>query len=143
MRYRLTSPSPRRGPAAALLVALALLTAPTVLTAQDAPPPATDLTGAWVLTVESPNGTGTRDVTFVQEGGKLTGTIASSMAVGEIEGTIEGNLVRFVALVAMDTGNFQVVYEATFEDGQLKRGSVDFGDYGAGTFTGVRKVSGA
>ncbi|MBT8402790.1 MAG: hypothetical protein KJP18_02960, partial [Gemmatimonadetes bacterium] len=48
-----------------------------------------DLTGDWVLTVQSPNGTGTRDVTFVQEDGELTGTISSTRASGPLEGTVE------------------------------------------------------
>lgn len=106
-----------------------------------APAPADriDLTGEWVLTVESPNGTGSRTVTFVQEGERLTGTIASSMAAGPLEGTLEGNVVHFVAEVAMSTGSFPVVYDAIYRDGRLVEGFVDFGDYGSGTFTGARR----
>jgi hypothetical protein len=101
--------------------------------------PAADLSGSWVLTVESPNGTGTREVTFEQEGTRLTGTIASSMAAGPLEGTVEGDQVFFVATVAMGSGDFDIVYEATLRDGRLVNGTVDFGDYGAGTFTGERR----
>lgn len=111
--------------------------------AQDPEPPAADLTGAWVLTVESPNGTGTRDVEFAQDGNALTGTIASTMAVGDLTGTVEGTRVRFTAVVAMDTGDFEIVYRATIADGALVDGTVDFGTYGSGTFTGRRKEAGA
>ncbi len=118
---------------AALLLGCALAAAP--VQAQDF-----DLTGEWVLTVESPNGTGTRDVTFVQEGDALKGTIASTMAVGDLTGTVDGNRVSFVALIMMESGSgFEVTYTATYVDGELKDGEVDFGDYGGGTFTGKRK----
>lgn len=107
--------------------------------AAPAPADGIDLTGEWVLTVESPNGTGTRSVTFVQEGDRLTGTISSSMAAGELEGTVEGNEVSFVAEVAMSSGTFPIVYDAVYRDGRLVEGFVDFGDYGSGTFTGERR----
>lgn len=117
-----------------LLLIGTLLAAPAPTSAQEV-----DLTGDWVLTVESPNGTGTRQVTFEQDGTQLRGTISSSMATGPLEGTIEGDQVHFVAVVAMDTGDFEVTYDARIEDGRLVDGTVDFGDYGFGTFTGRRK----
>lgn len=117
------------------------LAAPAI--AQDPEPPAADLTGEWVLTVESPNGTGTREVEFEQDGNELGGTIASTMASGELTGTVDGTSVRFTAVVAMDTGDFEIVYRATIADGALVDGTVDFGTYGSGTFTGRRKDAGS
>ncbi|MBT6376487.1 MAG: hypothetical protein HOJ74_17410, partial [Gemmatimonadales bacterium] len=113
----------------------ALLIAFTLSAAQDAsaqPAPEFDLTGEWVFNVESPNGLGERQVTFVQEGNKLTGEISSSMASGDLEGTIEGDQVFFVASIFMDAGAFAVTYKATYLDGQLRNGTIDFGDYGGG-----------
>lgn len=104
--------------------------------------PTVDMTGAWVLEVASPNGVGTRDVTFVQKGDSLTGEISSSMASGTLRGTVQGNVVTFVAEVSMDSGPFDVGYRATLVDGELKDGTVDFGSYGQGTFTGRRKKTG-
>ncbi|HJK96965.1 MAG TPA: hypothetical protein RMF84_07070, partial [Polyangiaceae bacterium LLY-WYZ-14_1] len=101
--------------------------------------PAADLSGEWVLAVELSNGSGTRQVTFEQEGNRLTGTISSSMATGPLEGTVEGNRVYFVATVSMSTADFEIVYEATLRDGRLVNGVVDIGDYGSGTFTGERR----
>lgn len=121
----------------ATLLALALA-APA--TAQDAPvPPATDLTGEWVLTVNLGNGSGVRDAEFAQDGNELRGTVSSSMASGELEGTIEGDKVRFTVLLAMETTLFEVTYIATWRDGQLVDGTVDLGSYDQGTFTGARK----
>ena len=130
-------------PSVTTLLRTATLVAPLMLLTTPASAQDFDLTGEWVLTVESPNGTGTREMTLEQEGNKLTGTIASSMAVGEITGMVEENKISFVALVAMDAGMFEVAYECTFEDGEMVGGTVNFGEYGSGTFTGVRKETGS
>jgi len=129
--------SVRRILALAVLLPLALFAAPGDGAAQDF-----DLTGDWVLTVSSPNGSGTRSLTLVQKDGELTGSISSSMATGDLTGSVEGNTVTFVAAIFMDSGAFEIVYNATYQDGTLVDGVVDFGDYGGGTFTGARKTEG-
>ena len=53
---------------------------------------------------------------------------------------VEGDKVTFLAVVEMESGAFEIVYEATVADGEMK-GTVDFGDYGTGTFTGRRANS--
>lgn len=118
------------------LCALPLLFA-TSLAAQQS-----SLTGEWVFTVESPNGTGTRQVTLVQEGDSLSGTIASSRAAGDITGWIEGDNVTIRTELMMETGAFTVFYTAT-RSGETLTGDVDFGDYGVGTFTGRRVEGGS
>ena len=95
------------------------------------------MSGTWVLTVESPNGTGQRDLTLVQDGNELSGEISSSRASGELSGTLEGNEVVFLAVVYMESGSFDITYTATVTGDEMK-GTVDFGDYGSGTFTGKR-----
>jgi len=122
---------------AVLLLTLGVLASPGAAAAQDAP-----LTGDWVLSVESPNGVGERSVTFLQEGTKLTGDIASSQAAGPLSGTVDGNKVTFVAIVQMDSGPFEITYAGTVEGDQIT-GTVEFGSYGAGTFTGHRVEGGA
>lgn len=135
----MTVSSPARtlaGVAAAFALTLAL-SAPAA--AQDDPaPPAADLTGEWVLTVALTNGAGSRAVEFVQDGNELTGTIASSMASGDLNGTIVGDQVSFSVVLAMETTLFEVSYQATWKDGLLVDGTVDLGSYGSGTFTGER-----
>jgi hypothetical protein len=96
-----------------------------------------DLTGEWELTVQSPNGSGTRTLTLVQVGDSLSGTVSSSRASGELEGVVEGDRLTFTALLVMQGGMFPVTYRATFTDEEME-GTVDFGDYGSGTFTGRR-----
>lgn len=115
----------------ATLCALPLLFAAS-LAAQE-----TSMTGKWIFTVESPNGTGTRQVTLVQEGDSLSGTISSSRASGDITGWIEGSTVTIRTELMMESGPFTVYYTAT-RTGETLSGDVDFGDYGVGTFTGRR-----
>ena len=130
----------RLGAALAVLPIIVLLGAADAAAQGDpAEEPAFDLTGEWILNTMSPNGAGTRDVTFLQDGYTLTGEIASSMAVGDLEGSIDGTTVSFLAVVFMESGPFEISYEATYEDGELKDGTIDFGTYGTGTFTGHRK----
>ena len=120
----------------ALLAVLGSVAVPTAARAQ-----AVDLSGAWVLTVESPNGTGRRDVTFVQDGDSLSGEISSSRAAGPLVGTMDGSDVTFVATVQMDSGGFDITYRGTVAGDEME-GTVDFGSYGNGTFTGRRTESG-
>jgi hypothetical protein len=125
---------------ASLLVAglVCVSTAPAgPLTAQEPAAQAVDLTGEWELVVQSPNGTGTRTLTLVQTGDSLRGTVSSSRASGELEGVIEGDTIAFTALLMMESGLFPVTYRGTFTEDEMA-GTIDFGDYGAGRFSGRR-----
>lgn len=105
--------------------------------AQEAAAQAVDLSGEWDLVVQSPNGTGTRTLTLVQTGDSITGTVSSSRASGELEGLVEGDTLTFTALLMMESGPFPVTYRGTFT-GEEMSGTIDFGDYGSGTFSGRR-----
>jgi len=136
MKTSVTHAAPRAWALPLLLLALTVLAFPLGASAQDF-----DLTGDWVLTVESPNGTGQRSVTFVQEDNELSGDIASSQAAGPLSGTVDGDKVTFVAIVQMDSGPFEITYTGTFADDEIT-GTVEFGSYGSGTFRG-RRAEGA
>ncbi len=133
MNAHLNCPLNGAAPKAILLLAFAAIGFPDQIEAQ-----AVELSGAWVLTVESPNGTGERQVTFIQDGDALSGEISSSRATGLLIGTVDGDEVTFVATVMMDSGAFDITYRATVTGDEMT-GTVDFGSYGRGTFTG-RKV---
>ncbi len=51
---------------------------------------AVDVTGVWEITSETPRGTMTRNVTFQQEGNKLTGSIQTRDGSAPIQGTQDG-----------------------------------------------------
>ena len=115
-----------------VLVLLLLALGAPEISAQDI-----DLSGEWTFLVQSPNGTGTRQATLVQAGDSISGTISSDRATGDVIGVVEGNVVTLTALLMQASGPFEVVYEAEFTDSTMT-GTVDFGDYGSGTFTGRR-----
>ncbi|MDH3732287.1 MAG: hypothetical protein OEU54_02090 [Gemmatimonadota bacterium] len=96
-----------------------------------------DLTGAWEFAVQSPNGAGTREVQLVQVGDSISGTISSSRATGDLDGVLEGDRLSFTVVLTMESGPFVVTYRATVTGDEMV-GTIDFGDYGSGTFTGLR-----
>ena len=55
-------------------------------------------------------------------------------------GTVNDDTVTFVAVVQMDSGPFEITYTATVTGDEME-GTVDFGSYGSGTFTGRRAKS--
>src|SRR3954464_7397112 len=69
------------------LLGLAILAAPPGALAQSA----TDITGAWVVTVESPQGRADVDATFTQAGEKITGEVTSPMGSVNFSGTLIKN----------------------------------------------------
>jgi hypothetical protein len=103
---------------------------------QDAP---ADVAGAWALSVETAQGTGTPSVTFKQDGETLTGTYVSQI-FGEqkVTGTIKGAAITFSFTGTMEGNTFTVTYAGTVEKDTMK-GKVTIGDLGEGTFTGKKK----
>lgn len=100
-----------------------------------------DVTGTWEFATQSPNGPGTRQVVLAQHGDSISGTISSSRASGDLVGVLEGDQLTFTVILMMESGPFPVSYSAIVSgDGMV--GTIDFGDYGAGTFTGTRTDSG-
>jgi hypothetical protein len=108
----------------------------TQSTQQEAP---VNVAGAWALSVETAQGTGTPSVTFQQDGEKLTGTY-SSQVFGEqnVTGTIKGHAITFSFTGSIEGNTFTVTYSGTVEKDTMK-GKVTLGDLGEGTFTGKKK----
>jgi hypothetical protein len=98
-----------------------------------------DVAGAWALTVETAQGTGTPSVIFKQDGEKVTGTY-SSQIFGEqqVTGTIKGNAITFSFTGSVEGTAIAVTYSGTVEKDTMK-GKVTLGDLGEGTFTGRKK----
>jgi hypothetical protein len=113
-----------------------LVLMPAVGTAQDKP---ADVAGAWALTVETAQGTGSPSVTFKQDGEKLTG-MYSSQVFGEqkVTGTIKGNAITFSFTGSVEGTTMTVTYSGTVDKDTMK-GKVVIGDLGEATFTGKKK----
>jgi hypothetical protein len=99
-----------------------------------------DLTGKWAFAVVTDNGTGTPSVTFKQMGDSLTGHY-SSQTLGEqdFKGSVKGNQLTFTMSVSMQGQALTLTYTGTIESKDSLKGTVDFGGFGGGTFTGKRQ----
>lgn len=99
-----------------------------------------DLTGKWVLSVVTENGTGTPAVEFRQEGEKLTGTyVSNAMGTRALEGTVKGDTVRFVLSASMGGEGMTLTYVARIVTADSLDGYVDFAGMGEAKLTGRRQ----
>jgi hypothetical protein len=84
---------------------------------------AVDVSGNWQITSESPRGTMTRNVTFKQEGNKLTGSIETRDGSVPIQkGSVDGNKISFSVVMSRGGNNFEMTYTGTV-DGDTAKGT--------------------
>jgi hypothetical protein len=96
----------------------------------------TDLTGAWLLTVETDAGSGTPTFVLKQDAeGNLTGTYAGQLGETEVKGTVKGNEFH----IEFSVQDNAVKYDGKVENGTMS-GKVAIGTLATGTFTGKRKT---
>lgn len=95
-----------------------------------------DLTGTWLLTVETDAGSGTPTFVLKQDAeGNLTGTYAGQLGETELKGTIKGTEFH----IQFSVQDNPVTYDGKIENGTLS-GKVAIGTLATGTFTGKRKT---
>ena len=121
-----------------LALALLFLAAPHAVGAQGAGK--TDVSGMWLFSVVTDNGTGTPTVTFAQKGDSITGHYSSQL-LGELDfkGTVKDGNVRWTMSLSAEGQALTVTYVGTVEGADAMKGTVDFGGMGSGTFTGKRQ----
>lgn len=120
----------------ALLAALVLV--PAASPAQDIAP---DPTGAWIFDVVTDAGGGMPTVTFeLGEDNALTGHYSSeTLGEADLKGTLMETDIRFTFVADLQGFPVDVTYEATMENANLMRGTIDIGGLAGGTFTGRRR----
>jgi hypothetical protein len=122
-------------------IAAACSTTPSEKSAPPPPPAAakvTDVSGTWELNVESPMGSRASDAIFTQTGETLGGKMVSPRGETPLTGTISGETVKFGINVNVQGQNLQIDYTGTVT-GDTMSGTVAFGSFGDGKFTGKRK----
>ena len=131
----------RRDRTMTVRVALAL-TAVVSLTAgarETAAGQTADVSGNWMLTVESANGTTTPSVMLEQNGSELTGHYSSeTLGEADVTGTVNGNTVEFSFAAEVQGFALDVTYTGTLSDDGTLAGEASFGEAGDGTFTGKK-----
>ena len=127
--------------AAVATIAAACTTTTTQKSAPPPPPPAakvTDVTGTWELNVVSPMGSRASDAIFTQSGETLAGKMVSPRGEVPLKGTVSGDAVKFGINVNVQGQDLQIDYTGTVT-GDTMSGTVVFGSFGDGTWTGKKK----
>ena len=123
-------------------IAAACSTSPSQPSPSSAPPPpaakGADVTGTWELNVESPMGSRASDAIFTQTGETLGGKMVSPRGEVPLTGTVSGDTVKFGINVNVQGQNLQIDYTGTVT-GDTMSGTVVFGSFGDGKWTGKRK----
>ena len=97
-----------------------------------------DVTGTWMMAVETAAGSGTPTVVLKQDGEKLTGQYSGQLGEADVTGTVKGAAVEFSFDVSAQGMSIHVTYAGTADATSMK-GAVKLGDLGEGTFTGKKK----
>lgn len=99
-----------------------------------------DLSGKWLFSVTTDNGTGTPTVTFQQKGDSLTGHY-SSQVFGEVDfkGAVKDGKFTFAMSPSVQGQSLTVTYTGSIDSADAVKGTVDLGGFGSGTFTGNRQ----
>jgi hypothetical protein len=98
----------------------------------------TNLTGKWVLDVQTDAGTGTPTITLKQDGEKLSGHYSGQLGEAELTGSIKGNAFKFSFSGDLQGQSFTVTYTGTAEKDTMK-GTLDLAGMATGTFTGKKQ----
>jgi len=93
--------------------------------------------GDWELTLNTPQGANTVNVSIKQDGEKITGMLNSAMGSVPFEGTASGDTVKVVAPIDVQGARIELAFDAKVA-GDTLNGTVKFGDFGEFPFTGKR-----
>ena len=122
----------------ASLALIVLVAACTTTPKEPEAPKAAGVAGAWLLTVESPMGTRENEAVFVQSGEQLTGVIKGQRGEAPLTGALNGDAIKFGVNVTIQGQNLNIDYSGTVA-GDTMGGTVVFGEFGDGKWTGKRK----
>jgi hypothetical protein len=75
-----------------ILALFIFLAVASVAPAQDKP---ANVAGSWTINVSGETGNAKQTMTLTQDGGKITGTFKGPRQSGTIDGTVEGNNIKF------------------------------------------------
>jgi|KBSMisStaDraftv2_1062788.scaffolds.fasta_scaffold411298_2 hypothetical protein len=103
---------------------------------------AIDVTGTWLMSVQTPAGTGTPSLTFKQSGEILTGDYKGQAGEASLTGTIKGNDLMIKYTFSAQGTDIEITYSGTV-DGTNTSGKVALLPAGGstieGTFTGKKQ----
>jgi hypothetical protein len=99
---------------------------------------AADVTGTWIMAVETGAGSGSPTFVLVQKGEALSGTYKGQLGEAQVTGTVKGDEITIDYKVDGQAGSLAVKYTGK-TDGKTMSGKVSLGQLGEGTFTGTKQ----
>jgi hypothetical protein len=99
---------------------------------------AADVTGTWIMAVETGAGSGSPTFILVQKGEALFGSYKGQLGEAQVTGTVKGEDVTIEYKVEAQGQSLAVKYSGK-TDGKTMSGRVSLGQLGEGTFTGTKK----
>ena len=99
---------------------------------------AADVTGTWIMAVETGAGSGSPTFILVQKGETLSGSYKGQLGEAQVAGTVKGDDVVIEYKVEGQAGSLAVKYTGK-TDGKTMSGKVSLGQLGEGTFTGTKQ----
>src|SRR3954452_1102358 len=97
-----------------------------------------DVTGKWVLNVETSAGAGSPTFTVKQDGEKLTGHYTGTFGEADVTGTIKGNDITFSFAADAQGTAVKSTYTGTVDKDTMK-GKLVIEGLGEGTCTGKKQ----
>jgi hypothetical protein len=95
-----------------------------------------DLTGTWAADVVLDAGSGTATFVFEQKGEILSGTYSGVLGQAKVAGTVKGDQVEW----SFDGGPAgKVTFKGSLDGATKMKGTAEYGQLGAGTFTASKK----
>jgi hypothetical protein len=99
---------------------------------------AADVTGTWIMAVETSAGSGSPTFVLVQKGDALSGNYRGQLGEAQVTGSVKGDEVIIEYKVDGQAGSLAVKYSGK-TDGKTMAGKVSLGQMGEGTFTGSKQ----
>jgi len=122
-----------------LAVAAVLALTLPVLAQAPAPQKTVDVSGVWLVTMQTPQGEMPQEATFTQDKEALKVSMTSPMGTDmKGEGTIKGQDLQWTLTISTPNGEFALGFKAKV-DGDSMTGEVQMGDFGSSTFTAKKK----
>jgi hypothetical protein len=98
-----------------------------------------DVTGKWAFSVETSAGTGMPNMTFKQDGEKLTGHYSGQLGEADLAGTVKGQDISFNFSVDAQGTKLDITYSGTIDGKDAMKGKVNLVGLGEGTWTAKRQ----
>ncbi len=124
-----------------LVCALSALVCALILSAS-ATAQSPNVTGDWEVTINSPQGSRTGQLSLKQDGEKLTGKIKSQRGDTPIEGEVKGKEIKFKYTVKFQDQDLVISMSGNV-DGDAMKGDADFGGFAQGDWNAKRASAAA